>query len=239
METQLRVAERSAISASIEFSLDGYLDGVADATMIFRSAVDAHLQDGSEGACWQLARRIADLVRGLEDMQQALEMRPAGQAPSEDAGGATTLAPLTGLGRLLRDMKRQVTGFAIESGFTLSGRRVPAHLSAEVQELTDEVCAAIDALVEACRPGRQDWQRSAAGDGKRGVGWHEAQADRLSTALLRRILADEALHVEARLLLAQFVEEIDRVADQAESVVSELHTGSLSGNSTAVVGYSH
>ncbi len=237
METQLRVAERSAISASIEFSLDGYLDGVADATMIFRSAVDAHLQDGSEGACWQLARRIADLVRGLEDMQQALEMRPAGQAPSEDAGGATTLAPLTGLGRLLRDMKRQVTGFAIESGFTLRGRRVPAPLAADVQELTDEVCAAIDALVEICRPERQ--QGLAAEAGRRGVGWHEAQADRLSMAILRRILADEALDVEARLLLAQFVEEIDRLADQAESVASELGSDRRSVMATAGGGYAH
>jgi hypothetical protein len=238
METQVRVAERSAISTSAEASLDSYLDGVANASMIFRTAVDAYLRDGSEGVCWQLARRIADLVRVLDDMQQTLEMRHAAQSAIVGVTSAM-LDPLTGLGRMLKDIKRQITGFAIESGFTLSGRRVPAHLSAEVQELTDEVCAAIDALVEACRPGRQDWQRSAAGDGKRGVGWHEAQADRLSTALLRRILADEALHVEARLLLAQFVEEIDRVADQAESVVSELHTGSLSGNSTAVVGYSH
>ncbi|MCM8613729.1 hypothetical protein [Accumulibacter sp.] len=237
METQLRVAERSAISTSIEYSLDSYLDGVADATMIFRSAVDAHLHDGSEGACWQLARRIADLVRGLEDMQQALEMRPAALAPLEDASGAATLATLTGLGRLLRDMKRQVTGLAIESGFTRRGRRVPAHLAVDVQELTDEVCAAIDALVETCRPERQ--QEPAAEEGRRGVGWHEAQADRLSMALLRRILADEALDVDTRLLLAQFVEEIDRVADQAEAVARELPTDGRAAVGTPGGAYAH
>jgi len=236
METQVRVAERSAISTSIEFSLDGYLDGVADATAIFRSAVDAHLHDGSEGVCWQLAKRIADLVRSLEDMQQTIEMRHAAQSPIESRT-STMLDPLTGLDAMLRDMKRQITGLAIESGFTLRGRRVPAHLVVDVQELADEVCAAIDALVDTCRPGRQ--QGLAAEAGRRAVCWYEAQADRLSMALLRRILADEALDVETRLLLAQFVEEIDRVADQAEAVASRLITGSRAGDGTAGGGYAH
>jgi uncharacterized protein Yka (UPF0111/DUF47 family) len=164
-------------------------------------------------------------------------MRPAAPVPVEGASGAATLAPLTALGRLLRDMKRQITGLAIESGFTLRGRRVPARLVVDVQELTDEVCAAIDVLVEACRPGRQ--QGLAADAGRRGVCWHEAQADRLSMALLRQILADEALDVDARLLLAQFVEEIDRVADQAEAVASELVTESSAACGTLGGVYAH
>lgn len=237
METQARVAERSALSTAIECSLDGYLDGVADATMIFRSAVDAHLHDQSEGACWQLARRITELVRSLEDMQQTLEMRPAAPAPLEDASSAATRALLTALGRLLRDMKRQITGLAIESGFTLRGRRVPTRLVVDVQELTDEVCAAIDALIDACRPGRQ--QGLTADAGRRGVCWHEAQADRLSMALLRRILADDALDVDARLRLAQFVEEIDRVADQAEAAASALVTDSSAACGTPGDVYAH
>ncbi|EXI67435.1 MAG: hypothetical protein AW08_01991 [Candidatus Accumulibacter adjunctus] len=236
MEIQVRVAERSATSTSIEISLDGYLDGVADATRIFRLAVDAHLHEGSEGDCWQLARRVADLVRGLEDMQQALEMRHAAQA-SIDGARLSTIGPLTGLGRILRDMKRQITGFAIESGFTLRGRRVPAHLVVDVQDLTDEVCAAVDALVDACRSGRQQGLPVQAGE--RDVCCHEAQADRLSTALLRRILADEALDVEARLLLAQFVEEVDRVADHAEAVASELSSDHRAVPGTAGGAYAH
>ncbi|MBO3715305.1 MAG: hypothetical protein J5X23_10090 [Candidatus Accumulibacter sp.] len=227
METQVRVAERSAVSTSIAITLDGYLDGVADASMIFRSAVDAYLREGSERACWQLARRIADIVRTLDDMQQTLEMRHAAQAAR---GGVVGFEPLTDLSRLVKDMKRQITGFAIECGFTRCGRRVPAPLVADVQELTDEVCAAIDALVEASRPGPQGWQQPAADADGRGVGWHEARADRLSTALVRRILADEALEVKARLLLAQFVEEIDRLADQAEGVAGALQTRSMGGS---------
>lgn len=227
METQVRVAERSAVSTSIAITLDGYLDGVADASMIFRSAVDAYLREGSERACWQLARRIADIVRTLDDMQQTLEMRHAAQSAR---GGVVGFEPLTDLSRLVKDMKRQITGFAIECGFTRCGRRVPAPLVADVQELTDEVCAAIDALVEASRPGPQGWQQPAADADGRGVGWHEARADRLSTALVRRILADEALEVKARLLLAQFVEEIDRLADQAEGVAGALQTRSMGGS---------
>ena len=229
METQVRVAERSAVSTSIAITLDGYLDGVADASMIFRSAVDAYLREGSERACWQLARRIADIVRTLDDMQQTLEMRHVAQS-ARGAVGSAMFEPLTDLSRLVKDMKRQITGFAIECGFTRCGRRVPAPLVADVQELTDEVCAAIDALVEASRPGPQGWQQPAADADGRGVGWHEARADRLSTALVRRILADEALDVKARLLLAQFVEEIDRLADQAEGVAGALQTRSMGGS---------
>ncbi|TLD47068.1 MAG: hypothetical protein FAZ92_00643 [Accumulibacter sp.] len=238
METQVRVAGRSAVSTSIGTTLDGYLDGVADASMIFRSAVDAYLREGSERACWQLARRIADIVRTLDDMQQTLEMRHAAQSPR--GVGSAMSEPLTGLSRLLKDMKRQITGFAIECGFTRCGRRVPSPLIADVQELTDEVCAAIDVLVEASRSGPQGWPQPVADADSRTVGWHEARADRLSSALLRRILADEALDVKARLLLAQFVEEIDRLADQAEGVASALALRCMDGSgSAAAVAHAH
>ena len=135
---------------------------------------------------------------------------------------ADMVDPLTGVCRLLKDMKRQVTGFAIESGFSGPGRRVPAHLVAEVQELTDEVCATVDALVDSYRQ-RMPWsEQPSTGDQEQSVSWHEGRADRLSMQLLKTILADDAMNVEIKLPLAQFIEEIDRVADQAEGIDKEL-----------------
>lgn len=61
--------------------------------------------------------------------------------------------PLTTVSRLVKEMKRQVTGFAIESGFSVPGRRVPAHLVADFQELADDVRGAVETLVESHRPG--------------------------------------------------------------------------------------
>jgi len=209
-----------------ESDLDSYLDAIDDATTIFRSAVDVYLANGPDGACWQQAKRISEQLRRLDDMQQEIEMAVPTQTP---VGGL--MDPLTGVGRLLKDMKRQVTGFAIESGFSGPGRRVPAHLVPEVQELADEVCAAVDALVDDCRASMPWAERAKPGHAERSVSWYEGQADRLSSQLIRKIFTDEVLDVESQLPLAQLIEEIDRVADYAESIDREVRSGRMDATS--------
>lgn len=231
METHMQAAERPAIARSIEDDLGSYLDAIADATGIFRSAVDAYLQNAPEGACWQQARRITEHMRMLDDMQQRLET----EVPARSAYGGLVsdmVDPLAGVSRLLRDMKRQITGFAIESGFVGTGRRVPEHMVPDVQDLTEEVCAAVDALVESYRPSTLWWEHTSLDDEEENVvKRHESQADRLSMRLIKAILADDALDIEVKLPLAQFVEEIDRVADEAERIDRELR-GSRAGFSS-------
>ncbi|MBK8385337.1 MAG: hypothetical protein IPL11_06560 [Candidatus Accumulibacter sp.] len=144
--------------------------------------------------------------------------------PQTLVGGlfAELMDPLTGVGRLLKDMKRQITGFAIESGFSGPGRSVPASLVPDVQELADDVCAAVDALVESYRPSMLWWEQPSQVSETQGVAWYESQADRLSMQLLKKIFGDETLELKMQLSLAQLVEEIDRVADQAESIDKAL-----------------
>lgn len=232
METQVQVAERPVISRTIERDLDSYLDAIAGATAIFREAVDAYLQSGPNGECWWQATRISEHLRKLDDMQQKLE---TGVRPQSVLGGLVSemVDPLTGVSRLLKDMKRQITGFAIESGFSGPGRCVPASLVADMQELTDKVCAAVDALVESYRPSMLWWEQSSAGDAECSVSWYENQADRLSTQVLKKLFADDTLDIEVKLPLAQLVEEIDRVADQAESIDRELRSSRRAGLYTA------
>jgi hypothetical protein len=221
VETQMQTAERPSFSRTIESDLEGYLDAIAGATGIFREAVDAYLQKGPDGACWRHARSIAEHMRTLDDMQQRLETGVRPESTLGDLVGEM-IDPLTGVGRLLKDMKRQVTGFAIESGFSGPGRRVPGYLVESMQELADEVCAAVDALVESYRPSLLWWEQPSSVDETRGVAWYEGQADRLSMQLLKKIFGDETLELKTQLSLAQFVEEIDRVADQAESIDKAL-----------------
>ena len=73
VETLMQAAERPVVSRSIEGDLDCYLDAIAGATVIFREAVDATLNGGSNGARWRQAERIAEHMRTLDDMQQKLE----------------------------------------------------------------------------------------------------------------------------------------------------------------------
>lgn len=223
METQVQthVAERATGSRSSKSDLECYLEAIADATAVFRSAVEVYLRSGPDGSCWQHAKRMSEHLRTVEDLQQRLETAlPAGSL----LGGlvADMVEPLIGVGRLIKDMKRQITGFAIESGFSGPGRRVPAYLVPAVQELSDDVCAAVDALVMAYRQNAVWSEPMSAGHEERGVAWYESQADRRSTHLIEKIFSDEGLEIEAKLSLAQFVEEIDRVADYAECVDREL-----------------
>lgn len=226
METQVQaVAERPLTSSSVEGDFDGYLDAIADATAIFREAVDTYLQNGADGACWRHASRISEHLRTLDDMQQKLETGVRSQSVWADLV-CQMIDPLTGVDRLLKDMKRQITGFAIESGFSSPGRHVPAHLVPDMQELTDEVCAAVCALVQSHRPSQMWWEAPSI-EGRRDVSWHESQADQLSMQLLKKIFGDDTLELKLKLTLAQLVEEIDRVADQAESIDLELGASRL------------
>jgi len=228
VETQMQAAQRTVVARSVEADLDRYLDAIVDATAIFREAVDAYLQNGSDGACWRQAKKLSEHLRTLDDMQQRLET----SALPQSALGALVVGmidPLTGVNRMLKDMKRQITGFAIESGFSGPGRSVPAYLVAEMQELTDEVCAAVDALVEGCRPPTLCWEQPSSTDAERSASWYESQADRLSMQLLKKIFADESLDIEIKLPLAQLVEEIDRVADQAERIELDLRASRTAG----------
>ena len=54
----MQVAERPVVSRAIEGDLDCYLDAIASATVIFREAVDATLNGGSNGARWRQAERF-------------------------------------------------------------------------------------------------------------------------------------------------------------------------------------
>ena len=208
---------------SLQNDLDSYLDAISAATNIFRGAVASYLRDGPDGMCWRQARQIADQLRAVNDLQQRIEIGARtnwliGMLVSDMS------VPLTGVTRLLKEMKRQITGFAIESGFTRPSRRVPAELLPEMQALTDMACAAVNALIAKYRPAAGWWTGQAERNLPR-VAWYENQADRHSSVLLKKIFADHSLRVESKLPLAQLVEEIDRVADQAQGIDREVRRG--------------
>jgi len=234
----VRLAERRVAPRSIENYLDSYLDAIAEATAIFREAVAVYLKAGPDGTCWRQARGISEQMRSVDDVQQRLETTVAPQIVLGELV-QELIDPFIGVGRLLKEMRRQVTGFAIESGFSGPGRSVPGHLISDVQELTDEVCAAVEALVESHRPPILLWAEQASGEEAGSVSWHEGQADRLSMELLKKIFADDAIELKQKLSLAQFVEEIDRLADVAERIDQQLQISCVKGLPAAYAGNSH
>lgn len=221
MDVQVRESTRRARVPPIERDLDSYLDAVEHATSVFREALDGYLQAGPDGTAWRQAKHIADHLRAIDGVQQKLVTR-ARDLSLQDPLFAGMRNPLLAVGRLLREMKRQITGFAIEAGFTAPGRRVPDHLVSSMHELADDVCGAVESLVEAYRPCTFWWHRLPGEDEGRGVCWYESLADEHSTQLIRRILADAELSVGAKLPLTQLVEEIDSIADHAAAVDAEM-----------------
>jgi hypothetical protein len=57
--------------------------------------------------------------------------------------------------------------------------------------------------------------------------------------LLKRIFADDSIDLELKLSLAQFVEEIDRVADFAEEIDSGLRVTRMASQAAAGARGSH
>ncbi|MDS4074760.1 MAG: hypothetical protein RKO68_02160 [Candidatus Accumulibacter sp.] len=222
-KNQLPAALSMTANPSIRRDLDNYLDAIAEATAIFRDAVDSYLRAGPDGVCWRQAKQIDDHLRAVDDLQQKIE---TGARAHWLIGTLVSDmdAPLAGVSRLLKEMKRQITGFAIESGFSTPGRRVPLDLLPEMQTLTRTVCATVDALIAKYRPSAGWWTGETSTERPR-VAWYENQADRCSTALLKKIFADGRLADDSKLPLAQLVEEIDRVADQAQGIDRQIKRG--------------
>lgn len=232
VDTPIQVAEGPVVSQSIEGDLDRYLDAIAGATEVFREAVDAALNGGSDGARWRQAEKIAEHMRMLDDMQQKLETGVRQPSPLRDLI-CEMIDPLTGVSRLLKDMKRQVAGFAGVHALSASGANVPADLVPDIKHLTGEVCVAVDALVDDYRPSTRWWKQLPSAAGEQRVSWHERQADLLSMQLLKRIFADDSIDLKLKLSLAQFVEEIDRVADFAEEIDNGLRAARMASQAAA------
>ena len=228
MDTQIHAAPALASRRALENDLDRLLDAAAEATAIFRAAVDAYLTAGSESACWSLAQRISTQMCTVDELQQrfATGTRDATFASGTRPGMIEPLNAVTGL---FREMRRQITAFAVESGFSGDAREVPAYLVTDLQELSDAVCAAVDELIEGCRPCMLLWGQPMCVGDDLGVSWYESQADRLSMQLIKQIFADDALDLKVKLHLAQVVEEVDRVADYAERVDRDLRAGRMAG----------
>ena len=217
METGISRASQTARSGTGRYDVEGYLDAIEGVTSTFRKAIEAYVNSGPNMGCWQYARSMAEQIGLIDDMRQVIEMDVV---PKSAAGPllAEMLNPQTGVGRLLQDMKRQVTGFAIEAGFSGPDRRVPRSMIAGIHALSDEACAAVRALTEHCRACCLAEQASGDAESEERVAWHESEADRVSTQLVKTILADDTLTVECKLPLTQLVEEIDRVADYAAAI---------------------
>ena len=238
MDTQFHSAPALASRRSLENDLDRLLDAAAEATAVFRAAVEAYLTAGSESACWSLAQRISTQMCTVDELQQRFATGTR-DATFESGTRPGMIEPLNAVTGLLREMRRQITAFAVESGFSGDAREVPAYLVTDLQELSDAVCAAVDELIEGCRPCMLLWGQPMCVGGDLGVSWYESQADRLSMQLIKQILADEALELKVRLHLAQVVEEVDRVADYAERVDTDLRAGRMAGLATRASRDSH
>ncbi len=228
MDTQFHAVPALASRRSLENDLDRLLDAATEATAIFRAAVEAYLTAGSESACWSLAQRISTQMCTVDELQQRFA---TGTRDATFASGTrpAMIEPLNAVTGLFREMRRQITAFAVESGFSGDAREVPAYLVTDLQELSDAVCAAVDELIEGCRPCMLLWGQPMCVGDDLGVSWYESQADRLSMQLIKQIFADDALDLKVKLHLAQVVEEVDRVADYAERVDRDLRAGRMAG----------
>jgi len=234
VETEISRASQTARRGTGRYDVEGYLDAIEGVTFTFRKAIEAYVNSGPNMGCWQYARSMAEQIGLIDDMRQVITMDVV---PKSAAGPllAEMLNTQTGVGRLLQDMKRQVTGFAIEAGFSGPDRRVPRSMIAGIHALSDEVCAAVRALVEHCRACCLAEQATGDAESEERVAWYESEADRLSTQMIKTILADDTLTVECKLPLTQLVEEIDRIADYAAAIEGGFQTrcAELAGDADA------
>ena len=192
--------------------IDEFMDNLAQSALAFKRAVEIFLTDGRSEEFEDKRAQVNSLESRSDDLRRSIERQLYLQTLIPESRG-DVLGLLENLDSVLNNFEGTLWGFSIENP------RIPEEYHADYKVLTEQVTAAVEALVLASRA----FFRSAemVGDHMHKVMFYEKEADKVSTKLKRRIFDSDA-DLAHKLHLRHFVELIDNIADRSEDVADRL-----------------
>lgn len=202
---------------AVELAIEEFLDALSEAGILFGKTVEEFVAHGVNGDCMRHQRRVSEIEKNCDNLRRSIETVLLTQMLIPESR-SDVLRLIDLLDGLLDRIKRELLSMTIEAP------ALPEELHDDLRRLVSTICSAIDATVCASRAFFTD--QRAVRDHVHKIGVYESEADALSIRMKTRIFAGERDLAE-KMMLRDFIDSLDRLADQAEDVGDELSVFSL------------
>jgi uncharacterized protein len=197
---------------AVERQIDEFLDSVSEVGILFVESVREYVRHGVDEDCLRRQLRIGEVERHCDDLRRSIESVLLTQMLiPESRGDVLQLIDL--LDDLLDDMKRELLNVTIEMP------RVTEELVPDVERLLSSIALAIDQTVRAARAYFID-QRGVRNHVHK-IGVYESEADAVAIRLKQTIFSSNRELAE-KMMLRDFIDSLDRLADEAEDLGDQL-----------------
>lgn len=197
---------------AVERQIAEFLDSVSEVGLLFVGSVRDYVNTGLDEDCLRRQQRIGELERHCDDLRRSVESVLLTQALiPESRGDVLRLIDL--LDDLVDDMKRELLDVTIEMP------ELPEELRPDVNRLLSSIGSAIDETVQAARAYFTD--RRHVRDHVHKIGVHEHEADVVAIRIKQRIFSSN-LELAQKMMLRDFINGIDGLADEAEDLGDDL-----------------
>jgi uncharacterized protein len=197
----------------VERAIDEFLDAVSEAGIRFGKAVNGYVATGCvDDDCQRNQQRVTEIEKRCDNLRRSIEAVLLTQMLiPETRGDVLSLIDL--LDGLVDRVKRELLSMTIETP------QLPAHLHDDLARLVEAICACIDEMVRGSRAFFTD--QNAVRDHVHKIGIHESEADAMSIRMKQSIFSSD-LDLAEKMMLRDFIDSLDRIADQAEDIGDQL-----------------
>jgi uncharacterized protein len=202
---------------AVEAAIDEFLDAVSEAGILFGKTVEEYVSHGINEDCMRHQQRVTEIERHCDDLRRAIETTLLTQMLiPESRGDVLSLIDL--LDGLLDRIKRELLSMTIEAP------HLPRSLHEDLKRLVSAIVSAIDATVLASRAFFTN--QLAVRDHVHKISIYESEADAFAIRLKQNIFSSNRDLAE-KMMLRDFINSLDRLADQAEDLGDQLSIFSL------------
>ena len=186
--------------------------------MIFEEGIDIFSDRGQDEGCEVKLQHLSELKNRSTKVGRDIATNMYAQMLVPDAR-ADILELMVALNRILDLLYHNFTDIII---FNVE---VPDGIKSGFIELTSAVVKTVDSTVQGSRAYFKDI--NSVRDHIHKISHYESTADEAAIRLKKQIFADTSLNFERKWILSNYVNDIDKIADEAESVGDRLSIYSI------------
>ncbi len=197
----------------VERGIDEFLNAVSEAGLLFGLTVVGYVQVGKiDEDCKRHQERVTTIEKRCDDLRRSIEAVLLTQMLiPETRGDVLSLIDL--LDGIVDRIKRELLSMTIERP------HLPESLHADLVLLVEAICAALNEMVCGSRAYFSD-QRAVRHHVHK-IGFYESEADAVAIRMKQLIFASTDDLAE-KMMLRDFIDSLDRIADQAEDIGDRL-----------------
>jgi predicted phosphate transport protein (TIGR00153 family) len=205
-------------TSTLIHQIDEFLDSVSEGAMVFEEGVVIFAERGVDESCEAKMQHLNEIKKGASQVSRDIITNLYAQMLVPDAR-ADILELVGALHRILDILHHKFTDL------TISNPEVPDGIKSGFKELTSVVVKTVESTVLAARAYFKDI--NVVRDHIHKISHYESEADEAAIRLKKQIFADPNLNFERKLFLLNGVNDIDKIADEAEEVGDRLSIYSI------------